>query len=372
MGEEFVGGAGAVFGRELRQLGALENRARIQAEAPRLLVEQPPAQLDAPNTLLSLQDVPDLAAGARRDDETEPVAARLVAGLRDDLDDVAVLQARAERNHPPVDAGADALIADVGVNGVGEIDGGCSARQRSHLALRREDVDLLRIQVDLEVLQELLRIPHLLLHFEQLPHPLEVPLVVVIADASLLVLPVRGDPFLGAAVHLLGADLHFQWKAMLADHRRMQRLIAVRPRHGDEVLDAAGNRRPGLVDDAERGIAILDGLRDDPQRDEVVDALEIDLLPFELEMDAVEAFDAAIQLDHGYLGVLQTSADGARQLVDDGLRGLPLCFDLRAQALVRFGLQVFERQLLELVLDLAHAEAVGDRGVDIEDRKSVV
>ena len=144
------------------------------------------------------------------DDEREPVAARLVPRLRDDLDDVAVLQPRAQRHHLAVDARADALVADVGVDAVGEVDGGRAARQRSHLALRREDVDLLGIEVDLQVLQELLRIAHLLLHLEQLPHPLEVALVAMVADAAFLVLPVRGDAFLGAAVHLLGADLHLE------------------------------------------------------------------------------------------------------------------------------------------------------------------
>ena len=39
--------------------------------------------------------------------------------------------------------------------------------------------------------------------------------------------------------------------------------------------------------------------------------------------------------------------------------------DLGAQRLVGLRLEVAERQLLELVLDLAHAEAVGDRRVDV-------
>ena len=55
-------------------------------------------------------------------------------GVRDDLDDVAVLQARAERHHLAVDARADALMADVGVNRVGEVDRRRAARQRLHLA----------------------------------------------------------------------------------------------------------------------------------------------------------------------------------------------------------------------------------------------
>ena len=74
---------------------------------------------------------------------------------------------------------------------------------------------------------------------EQLPHPLEVALVALIADAPFLVLPVRGDAFLRHPVHLDRADLHLERHAVLADHRGVQRLIAVGPRHRDEVLDAA-------------------------------------------------------------------------------------------------------------------------------------
>src|ERR1041384_211513 len=208
----------------------------------------------------------DLAARARADDECQPVAAWLVSRLGDDLDDVAILQTGAERHHPAVDACADALITHVRVNHVSEVDRRRAALQRSHLAFRREDIDLRGIEVDLQVLQELLWVSHFLLHFQQLTHPLKVALVAMIANASFLVLPVRGDAFLRAAVHLFGADLHLEWEAVLADDGGMQRLVAVRPRHGDEILDAPRNRRPRLMDDAERRVAVLDRVRDDAQR----------------------------------------------------------------------------------------------------------
>ena len=53
------------------------------------------------------------------------------------------------------------------------------------------------------------------------------------------------------------------------------------------------------------------------------------------------------------------------QLVDHALGGAAAALDPRPQRLVRLRLEVAERQLLELVLDLAHAEAVGDRRVDV-------
>ena len=154
--------------------------------------------------LLRARDVPTMFSQSRLG---------LWPGGGDDLDDVAVAQPGAQRHHLAVDARADALMADVGVNRVGEVDRRRVARQRLDLALRREDVDLLRVELDLQVLQELLRIADLLLPLEQLPQPQEVLLVAVRADAAFLVLPVRGDALLGDLVHLGGADLHFEREA---------------------------------------------------------------------------------------------------------------------------------------------------------------
>ena len=86
-----------------------------------------------------------------------------MACLRDDLDDVAVFEVGAERHHLAVDAGADALVANVGVNGIGEIDRRGPPREGLDLALGCEGVDLLGVQLHLQALDELLRIPDLLL-----------------------------------------------------------------------------------------------------------------------------------------------------------------------------------------------------------------
>ena len=265
-------------------------------EAAGFLLEDALAELERPRLLLALDVVADLLQRPRRRRVAEPVAARLVPGLRHDLDDVAVLQVRAQRHHRAVDAGADALMADVGVDRVGEVDGRGAARQRLHLAARGEAVDLLRVEVDLQVLDELLRIADFLLPLDQLPQPAEVLLVRLGADAAFLVLPVRGDAFLGDPVHVDGPDLDLEGQAAVADDRRVQRLVAVRPRHRDEVLDPSRDRLPGLMDDAERGVAVLHRIGDDADGDQVVDLLELDLLPFQLQEDAVEALDAAVDL----------------------------------------------------------------------------
>jgi len=53
-------------------------------------------------------------------DELEPVPAGDLAGRGDDLDDVAVLQLRAQGNEATVDLGARAVETHVGVDGEGE------------------------------------------------------------------------------------------------------------------------------------------------------------------------------------------------------------------------------------------------------------
>jgi hypothetical protein len=64
---------------------------------------------------------------------------------------IAVLQFRAQRQELVVDARGDAMMADVGVHGVREIDGRGAARQRHDLAFGREHVDLLGEEVALDV-----------------------------------------------------------------------------------------------------------------------------------------------------------------------------------------------------------------------------
>ena len=282
-----------------------------------------------------------------------------------DLDDVAVLQPRAQRDHLAVDARPDALMAQVGVDRVREVDRGRAARQRFHQPLRREDVDLFRVELDLQVLDELLRVVHFLLRFEQLAHPLEVAIVALVADAPFLVLPVRRDPLLRPPVLLHRPDLDLERHPVLADHRGVQRLVAVGTRHRNEVLDPPGHRRPRLMNDAERGVAVLHAVGDDAERDEVVDLSEIDLLPLEFLMDAPEALDAAVDLDDRNLRLGQLRGNGFLQLADQPLGGAPLEVDFGPERLVGLRLEIAEGELLELVLHLAHAEAVGDRRVDV-------
>ena len=214
-------------------------------------------------------------------------------------------------------------------------------------------------------MDEVARVARVLLGLEKLAQPAEVLLVGMRADAPFLVLPVCGNPLLGHLVHPLGPDLHLEREAAAHD-RRVQRLVAVRAGHRDEVLEAAGDRRPGLVDDPERRVAVAHGRRDDPERDQVVDLVESDLLAPELLADAEQPLDAPFERHGRDARLAEPGVERGLELGDGLLGGPAPLLHPRPQPLERRGVEMPERQLLELVLELAHPQPVGDGGVDVQ------
>ncbi len=123
---------------------------------------------------LLLEPLPDLVARAGARDELQPVARGSLRRLGgEDLDDVARLQPVGERDDAAVDLGSDAAVADVGVDGVGEIDRSRARGQALDLALGREDVHLVVEQVDAQRLHELAGVLRLRLPVHDLPQPLQ-------------------------------------------------------------------------------------------------------------------------------------------------------------------------------------------------------
>ena len=72
----------------------------------------------------------------------------------------------------PLMLAADGAVADVAVDGVGEVDHRRAARQRHDLALGREHVDRVGEQVDLDVVPELGGVARLVLDVQQRLQPL--------------------------------------------------------------------------------------------------------------------------------------------------------------------------------------------------------
>ena len=106
----------------------------------------------------------------------------------------------------------------------------------------------------------------------------------------------RRDTIFRLAVHLIGADLNLKGLPRRADQGRMQRPVIVRLRHRDVILEPPGHGRIHLVNDAERGVAVLDRIDDDPDRKEIVDLVERLPLIHHLLVDAEEVLHASVHL----------------------------------------------------------------------------
>ena len=145
----------------------------------------------------------------------------------------------------------------------------------------------------------------------------------------------------------------------------MQRLVEIVARDGDEVFDAARHRPPLIVNDAQHGVAIGFRLRDDAQRQHVVDLVDRDVLPLQLLPDAVDALDAGFhpRLD---LVFLQLLLDEALHFGQKRFAFLAARLDGVLDLVVGDGIDVLEGEVFEFAANFAHAQPVRDRRVDIQ------
>ena len=334
-------------------------------EALQLAVEELLAVRDVLLALRALEPLPDLLAGTGGLDHAQPVARWTARGLaRDDLDDVAGPKAVVEGHDAVVDLRADRAVADVGVDAVGEVDRRRSRGQRFHLAFRREDEDLVLEDIDLQRLDELLRIGDVVLPFQKLAHPGELRFVALVGLAAFLVAPVRRDAVLRQLVHLARTYLDLERLPAGAHHRRVQRLVEVRLRHGDVIVELTRDRGPQRVYDAERAVARRHVVHDDADREQVIHLVEADALATHLRRDRPEMLGATGELGPD-TGLLELGRERLHGLVDVALAHLPPRGQLLGELLVLLRLEVLEREVLELPLDLPDAEAVRERRVDL-------
>ena len=67
-------------------------------------------------------------------------------------------------------------------------------------------------------------------------------------------------------VHLIGPDLNLKRSSRFADQGRVQRLVHIRLRHGDIVLEPPRHRRIHLMDDSQDSVTVLDRLHQHADR----------------------------------------------------------------------------------------------------------
>jgi hypothetical protein len=314
--------------------------AHRDAHLPQLPLEELAAELDRALLFLALEPGTDLGARAVGGDDREPVVVRLLAVRGGDLDDVAVPDLGLERHPAPVDPAADAGLADLAVDAVGEVEDRGAAREGEHVAARGEAVDLVRVEVDLERVEELARRGALGV-VEQGPQPGHPRVLDRRAGALLLVAPVGGDAVLRDGVHVVGADLDLEGVALGPDHGGVEGLVGVGLGDREVVLEPSRHRRPAVVDQSEGGVAVGHRRDDDAEGQEVEDVGDVDALPLELGVDRVQVLDPA--LDRA------PDAVGREQLLEHGL-------DLGEPAVGRLA------PLLDLLLQLLGLSRGGGSG----------
>ena len=280
------------------------------------------------------------------------------------LDDLAVLEAMVERHHSPVDLCADAAVPDVGVDAIGEVHRRRSLGQGADVTSRREDEDLVLEDVDLDGVDEGLGVEHLLLPVHEQAQPREA-LVDTRAVLAALVSPVRRHPVLRGLVHLLGADLHLHRLAGVRQHCGVQRLITVALGHRDVVLEPARERLPERVHHAERAVAVLDGVHQHADRDDVVDLAEFLLAAQHLLVDAVRVLGASGDL-RAHAEWREFASEDLGDVAHERVALLAAARQPCLDQMVVVGIELHECEVLELSLDLPDTEAMRERRVDVE------
>ena len=333
-----------------------------QALPPELLLQVFPALFPGVFPALPREPLADLVGRPRRLDDLQPVSTRSGSlHLRgEDLAGVARAQLVAQRHEPTVHAGADAGVAHLGVHGIGEVDGRGPLRHGDHPPLGREHVDLVLFEVDLQGLHELGGVGRLLLPVDDAVEPGQ-----LVGGRADLVGEVSGHAELGALVHLTRSQLHLERLALGSDHGGVQRLVQVELGHGHVVLEPALHRPPGGVDRPEGRIAVTNGVDEDPDPHQVEDVVELAALHHHLLVDAPQVLRPA-----AHLGVDPQLRQAHPHLLEHLLQvDLPLrsagghhVVDLREL----LGVERGEAEVLELLLEVLHAEPVSERRVDVE------
>ena len=71
----------------------------------------------------------------------------------------------------PVDLGATAAVTDIGVNGIGKVDRRAAVGKLDDIALRRENVDMILKQLDLDGFHELGSVFDVLIPVDEVAQP---------------------------------------------------------------------------------------------------------------------------------------------------------------------------------------------------------
>ena len=258
-------------------------------------------------------------------------------------------------------------MTHLGVNLVGEIQWRRPVRHIHHVPLGREDVDAVAAHVTAELIHQPMAVTQLLLPLDHLAQPVDLRFIGSLGTAIVrpLVAPVGTNTQFRILVHLMGADLHLHGLALGPDHGRVQGLVAVFLGVGDVIVKFVRNMAPEPVHHPDGRIAVAHFGNQHTQGPDVVDLREVDPLAPHLSPDAVDVLGAAGHLRLN-ARIAQCLLEAVRHTPDIGIPVHALLIQKLGNLLVGGLVQVAEGQIFQFPLDVANAQPVGQRRVDVE------
>src|SRR5579862_3563071 len=301
-------------------------------------------------------------------DKLLPVRVRGLFLRRDDLYLIAAIQLVFQSNNLAIDFCAEAVRADVGVNGKTEIYGRRAARQNLQFPFRCKYINLVLIEIELKALEQLLGSRLFVGVFENIAHPRDPVLQFLIQSGTIFfVLPMRRYSLFSDLMHRTRTDLYFDHFAIRANHGCMKRLVAVLLRHRDIIFEAFGYRQVDGRNNSVCGktIVCIFGIEDDTNCEEIINFIERFAAFDHLVEDAEQMLRTALDLERN-LRFAESLFNGLNKLLDVRLALFTFGFELVGNFFVFFGMEIFEREILHLPFHFGDPEPVGEWRVNID------
>ena len=175
----------------------------------------------------------------------------------------------------------------------------------------------------------------------------------------------RSDTVFADAVHLKGTDLDFQRLTAIGQYGRMQGLIHIRFWHRYIILEAARNRTPHAVYDAQRTIAVLNGVYQHTDSQQIINLAQLLMVTQHFLMNAVKVFRSALNFAAD-TGLLDSVLQRCHSLVNHILAFTAFNFYLLNQVVINIRLHITEGQILQLPFNGIDTETMCERRINFQ------
>ncbi|MPM50584.1 hypothetical protein SDC9_97326 [bioreactor metagenome] len=257
------------------------------------------------------------------------------------------------------------MMPDIGMDAIGKIQRCGTTRQVDDFPFGREHENVLAEEILHDAVYKFLAVLSGVLGFDDLAQPAGLFVQQALDIAPFLIHPVCGDAKFRRLVHLLGADLHLKRDSVRCEQSSMQRAVHVWFRRSNIVLKPSRQRLPARVDHAQCSVAVVYGVHNDADGDQVVDFVDAGILPLHLAIDAVKMLRASANA--GF------NARGGKLFANDSLGVVQRFLSLRllfAKLATDIGIflrhEIHKREVFHLAFDGAHAEAMRKGSVDLQ------